>query len=89
MTFAADYLDGGAAVSGSGVQTLDVLVVVVPPDQLLGRLVPAAGAGRGAADGNVFPALGRFVDGIRYVCVFTVFTALEFLGVLMFSRPAL
>lgn len=62
-----DYLDGGAAVSGSGVQTLDILVVVVPPDELLTRLVPAGGAGRGAsADGNVFPALGRFVDGIRY-----------------------
>lgn len=66
--FASDYLDGGAAVSGCGVQTLDILAVVVPPETLLGRLGPA-GAGRGAADGNVFPELGRFVDGIRYYSV--------------------
>lgn len=48
-------------------KTLDILVVVVPPDTILSRL-SSAGAGRGgvAVDGNVFPDLGRFVDGIRY-----------------------
>lgn len=64
----SDHLRGGAAASGSGVQTLDILLVVVTPEVVLGMLSPA-GVGRGragaAVDGNVFPDLGRFIDGIR------------------------
>jgi len=79
----SDHLKGGAAVSGLDVKTLDILVVVVPPATILSRL-GSAGAGRGggvAADGNVFPDLGRFVDGIRHVptCMFFV-TGGQFCG---------
>ncbi|CAM9495889.1 unnamed protein product [Scytosiphon promiscuus] len=61
------YLEGGAAVSGPGVETLDMLAVVVPPETLLSRVerVSARGGGGGGSDGNLFPALGQFVDGIR------------------------
>lgn len=51
-------------------QTLDILVVVVPPETLLNRLGrPAAGV-RGPGDGgggDLFRGLGQFVDGIRCV----------------------
>ncbi|CAM9487793.1 unnamed protein product, partial [Hapterophycus canaliculatus] len=59
------YLEGGAAVSGSGVETLDILVVVVPPETLLSQLGRVNARVGGGGDGNVFPTLGRFVDGIR------------------------
>ncbi|CAM9220939.1 unnamed protein product [Ectocarpus sp. 12 AP-2014] len=62
------HLDGGAAVSGPGVQTLDILVVVVPPETLLDRLGRPGTGGRGPGDGgggDLFRGLGQFVDGIR------------------------
>lgn len=62
------HLEGGAAASGSGVQTLDILLVVVTPEVLLSRLSPVGGRGGqvgAAVDGNVFPDLGIFVDDIR------------------------
>lgn len=64
-----EYLKGGAAVSGSGVETLDMLAVVVPPEMLLSRLdsASARGGGGSSSGGNLFPALGHFVDGIRCV----------------------
>ncbi|CAM9587671.1 unnamed protein product [Ectocarpus sp. 6 AP-2014] len=64
------HLDGGAAVSGPGVQTLDILVVVVPPETLLDRLGRPGAGGRGPGDGggggsDLFRGLGQFVDDIR------------------------
>lgn len=57
----AAHLDGGAAATGPGVETLDTLAVVVFPERLLQYLRYCGGA----SDGNVFPDLGRFVDNIR------------------------
>ncbi|CAM9483975.1 unnamed protein product [Ectocarpus sp. 13 AM-2016] len=64
------HLEGGAAVSGPGVQTLDILVVVVPPETLLDRLGRPGAGGLGPGDGggggsDLFRGLGQFVDGIR------------------------
>lgn len=57
----AAHLDGGAAATGHGVETLDILAVVVYPERLLQYLRYCSDA----RDGNVFPDLGRFVDSIR------------------------
>lgn len=71
------HLEGGAAAAGRGVETLDLLAVVVDPATLLAKLGPAAAAAsagrrddRGMDDGDGFSELGRFVDGIR--CCFRV-----------------
>lgn len=75
------YLDGGAATSGPGVKTLDILIVVVDPKTLFDKLGHSGaggasggsvgggsgGGGRGGGGGGAFPGLGRFVDDIRYV----------------------
>lgn len=62
------YLKGGAAVSGPGVETLDMLAVVVPPETLLSMLDPVSPRGGvgGGSGGKLFPALDRFVDGVRW-----------------------
>lgn len=63
------YQEGKAAATGPGVETLDILAVVVYPDKVLDKL-GRAGAGRGndgdgGTDDDVFQNLGRFVDDVR------------------------
>lgn len=68
------HLEGGAATDGAGVETLDLLAVVVHGDVLLGKLCQQSAAGGAREEGDLddFPDLGNYVDSIRRVFVSSV-----------------